>query len=436
MFSLIAYFPGVPQDDTNALYQYFTSGNYSDWQPPIYTLWWHIFHVRSAEFIINTVVYYSGIIYISYILGRANKKWQNDLLIIFSFYPLYFTQLIISLKDIPYTGFLVLSICALMLLQKTRNVLQTILLWMLFVVSIFLAVGFKYNGIFAVFPMLLYASYFLLCKFSINKVNNKFSKLYLPSISFVMSLVLSSLILVVQNIITFDVFNAKHSYSSMLVMYNDMVNIECSSGDEVVPDRVFVSPDRRGIMCNPFFINYRNYEPLTIANWSGAQNPAILIYDGENTSEDFYNEVKASWIKAVLSHPYDYMKYRGAFLYNIMFNQWWWTPLDTSINNNSIKVNLAKVAVDERHDFATINGMFLLYGTLMAICYVIYARGNKFAIIILMSSLLQLISLYLVLGVPAARFFLWNYLAIILTISMSDRSIKIANIQMKQKKKP
>ena len=83
LFSLIIYYPGVPQDDTTFIYQNFITGNYSDWQPPIYSLWWHLFHFKAADFIMNMVLYYSGLIYISYVLYRKKLHWQNNLLILF-----------------------------------------------------------------------------------------------------------------------------------------------------------------------------------------------------------------------------------------------------------------------------------------------------------------------------------------------------------------
>lgn len=427
LFSVTVFFPGVHQDDTDALYHYFTIGNYSDWQPPIYTIWWHIFKVRWSEFIVNMAVYYCGLIYLSYCFFKENKKWQNDLLIIFSFYPLYFTQIIISLKDVPYTGFLVLSLCALILLQKPKNVVQSIFLWILFSISIFMAIGFKYNGVFATLPMLFYAAYSIICKIT-AKYNFNLSKFSAYSLSLISSVVLSIFIIALHNIITFDIFKAKHSYSSILVMYNDMANIECSSGNEVIPDEFFISSDRREIMCNQFFINYKNYEPLFLQNWSGLQNPAVLIYDSENTTQQYYDKVRKSWIKTVTSYPYDYIKYRAIFLYNILFSQWWWTPLDSSVNNNSIvQLSLAKIAIEERNDLATFNGIFLLLGTIIALLYTILRNANKFAVIVISSSLLQFLSLYLVLGVPTARFFLWNYLAVILTISLACPS-KIKHI--------
>lgn len=420
IFSLITYFPGIQQDDTNALYTYFTTGNYSDWQPPIYTIWWHIFHIRSAEFIMNTIVYYSGLIYISYYLSKTNKKWQNDTLILFSFYPLYMTQLVICLKDNPYTGFLTIAICILLQLQNNNNKLKTYILLVFLYVVLFFAVGFKYNGMFAVLPIIVYATYLFILKYY-----QQYKKYTIYYLSMIFGVILTSSMLYINNLITFEIFKAKHSYSSIIVMYNDMANIECSTGNEIIPDKFFVDPNRRELMCNQFFINFRNYEPLITENWSGMNNPSILRY-GQNSANE-YQEIKHVWINAISSYPIEYLQYRYQFLENIIFSQWWWTPLNTNVDNGVIRVTLSEIAVTERKNFMFFNGLFLVFGTLIALFIALKYRKNKIPLIIIFSSILQLLSLFLVLGVPAARFFAWNYLAIILTLALSTYEMTSKN---------
>lgn len=431
IFSILIYFPGIHQDDTNALYQYFITNEYSDWQPPIYTIWWHIFHVRWSEFIINTTVYYSGLIYISYTLNKNTRKWQNDILIIFSFYPIYFTQLVICLKDVPYTGFLILSICSLTLLQQQSTTLKKILLWALFSLSLFFVVGFRYNGVFAIFPILFYAGWLLSYKYFI-KYNQWSGKVLTYSTATIFAIVISLILTIITNFITFNIFHAKHSHSPMIVMYNDLANIECTTGEEIIPDNLFIAPDRHNLMCNQFFINYYNYEPLYTENWSGAKNPAIFIYN-ENLPDTFYNQVKSLWIKTIMSHPSEYLNYRVKFFSNLVFSQWWWTPLEQNAENNKLQQSLAMIAVEERKSFATFNGYFLVFGTIFALFYVILRRKhNPFAIIIISSSILQLIGLFLLQGVPAARYFLWNYIAIILAIALADEpTVVTKNIKNK-----
>jgi hypothetical protein len=414
IISIIFYYPGIVQDDTEFLYQNFTSGSYLDWQPPIYTIWWHIFQIKSAAFVMNLVIYYTGLLYISYILYKNNKNWQNDILVIFSLYPLYATQLVIVLKDVPYTGFLVTSLACLIALNSCHNRIMQTILWMSYITSLLFAVGFKYNGFFAIYPILVLGIYQWL-------QNNKNIKLnsYHPitrfAISLAAALLCNMIIMITNNVITYHVFDAKESHSSLMVMYNDIANIECSSGEEIIPDNLFAAPNRREIMCNSFFINYRNYEPLVIENWSGANNPTIFTYDINSTTESEFKNVKQIWIKAILNHPLEYLQYRAQFSYNILFSQWWWTPL-AGDNANIVQTTLASIAVSERKELATFNGLFIIIGSLTSLLICLYKR-NRLSITIIVSSILQLISLYLVLGVPAARFFLWNYLAIILSLS-------------------
>lgn len=424
LFSLIIYYPGVPQDDTTFIYQNFITGNYSDWQPPIYSLWWHLFHFKAADFIMNMVLYYSGLIYISYVLYRKKLHWQNNLLILFCFYPLYATQLVILLKDVPYTGFLILSVAILLALQVYKSKLLRIVLWTAYFCVIFLAIGFKYNGFFAVYPMLAFGVYLVLQDLKLNRLGIK--PIYTTIGILLLALSVDALCVVANNVITYSMFDAKKSHSSLMVMYNDLANIECSSGSEVIPDEYFIADDRRGIMCNQFFINYRNYEPLMVPNWSGANNPAIFDYNMDGVDEVQFEKVRDTWLHVILSNLDDYAVYRAKFLSTIVFTQWWWTPL--SINNPSnIEVKLSNLIVEERRTLGTFNALLLILGNLLVLVYCLWYKKSRLALMIILSSILQLVSLYLVLGVPAARFFLWDYIAVFLALALANLKFNSQN---------
>ena len=415
LFSLIIYYPGVPQSDVDFIYQNFLTGKYSDWQPPLYSIWWHLFHFKSADFIMNIVIYYAGLIYISYVLYRKKLHWQNNLLVLFSFYPLYATQLVIILKDVPYTGFLIISVATLLALQIHQQRLVRVLLWIVFFSANFMAIGFKYNGGFAVYPMLVLGVYIML--WNLKDVRLASKPIYLILGSLIAALLIDVAMIFANNVITEDIFNAEKSHSSVLVMYNDLANLECSSGNEIIPDEYFISSDRRSMMCNPFFINYRNYEPLFTPNWSGMNNPGILYYDNKMDDAKFKN-LRSIWAKSVVTNLSDYTEYRAKFLINMVFSQWWWTPLSAD-NPSNMQVKLSELALGERRALGGINGFILIIGNIAVLIYCLFYRRSWLALVVILSSFAQLTSLYLVLGVPAARFFFWNYIAIFIALAMT-----------------
>lgn len=435
VLSIVLFFPGVPQDDSNFIFGNFNSGKYNDWQPPLYSIWWHIVPARWFEFIMNTLVYYSGLIYISFVLHKKNKKWQNDLLILFSFYPLYFMQIIILLKDVPQTGFLIISVCMLMVMQITERFRKQVIAYISMFVVLFLCQGFKYNGLFAIIPLLAYGSYLLINGLDVHKqlsmkLNNKLICSTLATIG------AFAIIMYGNKIVTYSLFETEHSYSPAIVMFNDLANIQCASGDDVVPDSLLISSDSKDIMCNPYFINYYNYEPLYVPEWGGTQNPAVFQYAYYYTDTQF-NLLKSAWEKAVVEHLPEYFSYRWKFLYNDIMHQWWWTPLNPEANNSTLQTTFASIAVDERKIMAQFNGLFILLGTIISLILSIKNRHNKLSLVVSLSSLAQLIGLYLLLGNASARYFFWDYIAILLSISLLDNITKkdiIINETSKSKK--
>lgn len=437
--SLVIYFPGVDQDDVGFLYQNFITGQYNDWQPPLYTIWWHVFHVKSAVFFANILTYYAGLIYISKHLSDRKCNWQNDLLVIFSFYPLYATQLIILLKDVQYTGFIILIVAMLFALQEGANRWKRAIISTIILVAIFFMIGIKYNGLFAAYPLAVYFIYLWLSSNGKIQLTN-FLKWFVAA-TFAVILLIG--FVVANNLIVTHIFNAVKSRSSVLVMYNDLINIQCSSGQQIIPESWFVSPDRQEIMCDPFFINYSNYEPQTVSNWSGANNPALFDYSIDNKMTDQqYNNIRNVWLDTVVSHPVIYLEYRTKFITNIIFHQWWWTPI--SVNPGVLQQHIATVAVGERQSLNLVNGLFIIIGNLVVGLLCLWRR-NKLATVVICSSWLQLVSVYLLLGVPAARFFMWNYLAVIMGVVllfsgvieqeiMPDKSKLIRDNKLRKKK--
>lgn len=410
LVSLLFYFPGVSQDDTNWLYQNFIIGTYNDWQPPLYTVWWHIFRFRPAAFVINLLVYYSGVIYLSKILYDKKLHWQNDLLVIFSLYPLFATQLVIILKDVQYTGFIVLSIVMLIILGNSKFWWQKIISSIAIVISAFFIIGIKYNGLFAVSPIVLYGIYLWMSEYFGLRL--KRYVIYIVTGAGTFSILL--ILVMANNFISYHVFAAKHSRSSLLVMYNDLVNIQCQTGEQIIPEKLFTSPDSQDIMCDNFFINFINYEPQTVANWSGANNPTLFDYDfNDNKMTDGeYGVIRQLWLSTVITHPRAYIEYRMKYFINIIFHQWWWTPIQPDVTD-SFQQKMASIVVEERQNFKELNGLFIILGNLL-ILGISIRRKSKLSLVVICSSWLQLLSLFLLLGVPAARFFLWNYLAVII----------------------
>ena len=428
--ALLIYFPGIPYADTNDLYNYFLTGQYSDWQPPLYTLSWHVFGFYGAAFLANIISYYAGLSIISYYLYRNKRNWQNDLLVLFSINPILFSQLNIVLKETLFAGLLIDCIAIYLLVNLINHKTIKIFLYIVYFIFIFIVIGIRYNAIIAVIPFI-----WLILDPILRKYDNKKKIIFQIALTLLVTILLGK-----ANIwVAYNVFNAKKAYSPTIVMFNDLVNIECKSNHQFkIPNELFTDQAKieelRDNMCNPQISNEFNYDPIFIANWNGIGNPAILKYD---QTKETYEVAKKAWVSAIISHPWSYLIYRSRFFANDLLGQYYmpafapssfgsW-PKDVaqpSPDSLQIKVQqfIAEISLMQRFDMRYILGFFILIANFTMLMYYILSKNLSLSWCIYLSNILTLASLFLVEGEHPARYFLWSNIATLLTIILTGFS--------------
>ncbi len=429
VFSILIYYPGIPYADTNDLYRYYLEHSYSDWQPPLYSLWWNIFNFYGSAFLVNTLSYYLGLTYISYCLNSQNKTVQNNLLVLFSLNPIFFTQLNFVLKDTLFAGLLIDTVAIYLLLFQIKNRNYKIGLTAVYFLLLFLAVGIRYNGITAILPFVALIAWGWL-------QGSTWSKLKKLTVTLIAALAICVLFVQANLFLTYHTFKASKNYTLSLVMQNDMANIECLTNHQFqIPNGIFVDQSNisnlRQEMCTPLGINEYNYDTLYNADWNHTGNSSILF---GNHGETVYNLSRQAWLPAIIQHPFIYAHYRLRFILNDMLAQYYmpafvltkineW-PIDVAKpdNYNPIRLQvqqvLAKAAIAGRFDMRYLLGFFIIIGSIATLFYLLLCADFSLAFIVLMSNLTTLFGLYLVLGEHAARFFLWNDIATMLGIAL------------------
>lgn len=433
ILSIIIYYPGIPQADTNDLYNFYLTNNYTDWQPPLYTIWWHIYHNYSAAFLANTLSYYGGITFISWYLHKNNKTWQNYLLLLFCANPIFYSQLNIVLKDTLFIGLLTDLIAIYLLLKNSHSLKNKILLLTIATAFSFIAIGIRYNAILGVIPI-----YALIIWESLTNKNNTHKVI----ITTVATLIINFIMVQANLLIAYNVFQAKKVYSPTLVIYNDLINIECSTNHEFqTPAELFnkkyPSDQIRSNMCNEAFINYFNYDPIFIENWNNMGNPAIFDY---NQSLEYFNLAKSSWKSAITSYPLEYLAYRLRFISNDFFAQYYMpTSLTSALQSwptnvekqnpdsiiSQLQTQIAQIANSQKTDMAKAISIFTLCSIFAMLGFFIIGKGSALSKAIFLSNVASLLGLYLVLGEHAARFFLWNSISSIFMIIFASDDISI-----------
>ena len=400
ILSIIIYYPGTSSLDGDNSYRQYLSHSYENQQPPLFTLWWNIFQFYGATFLMNLLCYYGGIIYISYFLAINGKKWQNDLLVLFCFNPLLFTQLTIVWKDISYTGFLIDCVALYLATRSIKNKKVLACLWTLYFLFLFLAVGFRINGVFAVFPLAIFGIYNLSKTF----LKQKFSLLVNIGISSILIIGY----LTFNNFLIKNVFSASESYPQVEPMIGDMVYIECGSNYNYKIDLDLFSyqaPDTHDVLCNRV-INYYNQDALS-SSW----NNTPVMFNG-TVNEQKFLRIKSAWKYALLNYPGIYLEYRTKFFLNDLFFEYWYPSGDLTPAQHF----LFSASMEQHKDMKFEITIFMLGATFACLFMCIYFRLYGLAFIILLSSLMQLFGWFFLIVAHPARYFLWNYLSAVFAI--------------------
>lgn len=415
------YYPGIPSaDGVDTSYSQFLAHSYTDFQPPLFTLWWNIFQVKSAAFVMNSLFYYGGLIYISYFLRKNAKHWQNDLLVLFCLNPLLFTQLAIIWKDISFTGFLIDCVALYLFIPSLINKKLKIVAWVAYFVFLFLAIGFRFNGAIAVLPFMYIGVYKILSPV-LSKLRQSLKICYVG----IISMLLISSFIVVNLLIVYKVFDAKATNVQGSVMLANMASIECISNHEYKIDtNYFIPPvdDSRNVFCDQV-INYYNND-AQFANWSGTG--VMLNWSGTDAG---YKTVKQQWVAALINYPMTFMLYRAEYFTNVLFFNYWY-PTGTLTEAPDL---FSRIANYQHADMKVELALFLIAGTVALLFLCVYFKIYGLSLVILISSILQLLSLYLLIPNHSARYFFWDYLAVVL--AMAFLTIERQSIQAVNKSK-
>lgn len=400
--SLIIYYSGVAFEDTQHSYGQYLQHNYQLWQPPFFTIWWQIFHIYRASFIAGTVIYYSSLIYISYLLEQNSKKWQNDLLVLFSLNPIVFTQIVLDAKDVSYTGVLLAAVATYLYINKINTKYLQVFGWLLYYTCLFFAFGFRVNALLAILPLIFISIYTILP----NKI--KFKVTLTTSIS----LLIASIFFIAINLINTKVFQASNPHFQSQAMLTDMTYIECNTNHSFqMAPFYFKQPDRPEL--NQLGVcNYLNYQD------------ADLYYPGLNNWMEsnmiaHYSQIKHDWITALTSYPLVYLSYRARFFLNDLFFQYWY-PSGIS---NIVQKKLNTLAFFQHFTVKFLLSIFLAVGTIVCLFLCLYFKIYNMSFALALSNLFQLIGYYFLIPAHAARYFYWDYMCIILSIGLLTISL-------------
>jgi len=304
-----------------------------------------------------------------------------------------FTQLAIVWKDISFTGFLIDCVALYLAISTVKSKNFRGILWGIYFGITFLAIGFRFNGAVAILPFILVGIYKLLA-------DCKFLKLKRIIFSGIIGLTVTALFIWANFLIAYRVFDAKPTNVQGSVMLSNMISMECFSNHEYKIETKYFLPaseDSREIFCNRV-INYYNNDAF-FANWSGS---GVML--NQATSDSEYKEVKSQWTSALIDHPITFLLYRAEYFTNVLFYNYWY-PTGTLSETPDL---FSRIANYQHLDMKMELPIFMIAGTISLVFLCLYYQIFGLSLVILISSILQLLSLYFLIPNHSARYFFWD----------------------------
>lgn len=397
--TLIIYYPGVTSADDPGSYKQFLAHNYQLWQPPFFTIWWQIFHAHSAAFVMGTLIYYSSLIAISYILDKNDKNWQNDLLVLFCLNPLMFTQLSLDFKDVSFTGVLLAAVASYLYLLRVNNRVLKLLMLLIFYTCLFFAVGFRINGILTIVPLIFININYLLPKTFKYKI----------AITGILSLIIVAIFFIAMNFINKQIFKASDPHLQTNAMITDLTYIECNTNYKIQMEPFYFKNPEQVDLNQKQLCKYLNYQD------SDFSYPGLNVWNTP-TMIAHYPQIKHDWIKAISTYPLTYLYYRARFYTNILFFQYWY-PTNTGTNMN-LQNSLNKLAFFQHFSVKFLLSILLVAGTITCLFLCLYFKLYDISLALTLSNLFQLAGYYFLIPAHAARYFYWDYLCVILSLCL------------------
>ena len=292
--TLAMRFPGVAMYDSVTQYDQATTGVYSDWHPPIMARTWallnHLKEGMEPFFLIQMLLWWSGIGAISAALGRKQKHGAAALVLLVGIAPLWLGWATVVLKDAQMACCLV---GAAGLIAHWRLDERPVPRWATAIAVLLIAYAtfVRGNAVFATIP-------FVLALFDWPRLPKLWNK-------WAAALVLIGAVLIFSPILNNRILRAEHTGVENALPLYDMAGIAHKAHLASLPgldQQGWAMAERKGC-CTPFF-------------WNPYGEDSQCGYVGDAVIFDHLDDrrMMAEWAKLVAAHPLAYAAHRAGHL--------------------------------------------------------------------------------------------------------------------------
>lgn len=400
-YSLVIYifYPGLFTPDSLDQLSQATQSEYTDWHPPIMAWFWNITNQIFPD--------YSGLLFL-----HAFTLWLSTSILFFNSQSKY-SYLYLTIPFLPVTLGLVGIIWKdagtaffLLLAVSTFFIKRKILSYVLFWVSIFIAVAYRYNTLFSSIPIIFYFWHNYSASQNTKHGNSKLNKTkpYL--------LTIASLILVIFsiNFFNYKFLSARKTTPSIVILIDDLSYISTKNNISFIPG-------------------------FTLEEIKESHSKAVddnifrLIANTQKSYE--YQAVKESWLKTISKYPIDYIEFRAKNFLRFLglslhapFNLnhpslHYWTPYSyNDSSTNSFRIFMGKYIESSASVFPFFFTAYFWVFFSLIFCILILKKRNKsnfdlICLTLFVSSLINFFSYLLVANAPYYRYYYWSILSCI-----------------------
>lgn len=407
--SSTSFFPGFMSPDSLLQYSQSVSGKFGDWHPPAMAGLWRVFIAFKSPapmLLLQEMLLWGSLIAIA---KNFKKIKHHNLVFLVGVVPWVSNFSGVIWKDVWMAVlFLLGTVFALMVDDhRTRS---TLFLISGCALSAIASVLFRHNGIFSAVPFFIFVSINIIERSKTQRLNKQ---IILPLV--VVSWVLTSVF--INQIIDYKILKSTHDHPENAFMIDDLLRLSQEKGVSLLPGISMQALKE----CENFL---SGEDPYSGKISCLQKNPDWL--QSRLATRSLYRE----WIKGVLAQPVEYFKFRilnfAFFLKSPGEKPWYfWHPgIDTNQygfyagNNQLTKLNSAYV-----HIFAyVVPFVFAPYFWLAVNIYLLYFVSNRrfkyenVTKVLLWSSLLNFVSLFMAAGGADVRYIYWSSMACSLVV--------------------
>lgn len=408
LFYAVSFSPGgMSTDSIDQFAQAVGDRQLHDWHPPIMAWFWGVLisvtnHPGSLHIFMTTVFAVSIALLAVYIYKRSNSKRLSLAPFVLFIIPTVSHFLPMVWKDTYMMELLLLAVVLLLWVRYVTNKILLRVIIATLLLLIFLSFCLRYNAVFAIIPIFVYA-----LKTLLPKIKNW--------VLIFITIASIGVTILAQSIINGPILNARETNPSASIMLDDLMHIPLNTKDgdsKVVVETLNAVKKSCNVWDEIYFYNII---------WKCLSDEQIKVVT--STAE---GSISSIWIRSVLSSPIEYVKYRLATYKAFLFNE----PTDgydTTIIPNEygleFKGRLLAAPVIEFNKFIfrdfgfSYRVYFWLGASLIGLLAVYLHKTHRYRreiIMLLSSSALYIIGYFPMMISIEIRYILWSVVATIL----------------------